>query len=85
MFNNGNYFGRTPGFFQGFEESHESPQTGYKDDVNVEVEGVVGVAAVEVDVREGVFAPGRGTVNNTSDGDVHGDRCDLQGLDATQV
>jgi len=41
MFNNGNYFGRTPGFFQGFEESHESPQTGYKDDVNVEVEGVV--------------------------------------------
>lgn len=40
MFNNGNYFGRTPGFFQGFDESHESPLTGYKDDVNPTVEGV---------------------------------------------
>lgn len=40
MFNNGNYFGRTAGFFQGFDENHESPLTGYKDDVWPEVEAV---------------------------------------------
>jgi arylsulfatase A-like enzyme len=40
MFNNGNYFGRTAGFFQGFDETHESPLTGYKDDVWPEVEAV---------------------------------------------
>ncbi len=31
MFNNADYFGRTQGFFQGFDESHET--TGMKDDV----------------------------------------------------
>ncbi len=30
MFNNGNYFARTPGFYQGFGENHESPLTFYK-------------------------------------------------------
>lgn len=36
MFNNADYFGRTQGFFQGFDESHET--TGMKDDVNPTVD-----------------------------------------------